>query len=62
MTQKKPEHFTWEVLKNPKCNSDEMLVLEQNIYLTASPFIQSDSWFTLQVNAPAEKGTFSTEG
>lgn len=48
--------------KKPKCNSDEMLVLKQNIYLKASPFIPSDSWFTLQVNASGEKGTFSTEG
>lgn len=45
--------------QNNKCNSDEMLLPEQNIYFTASPLIP---WFTLQVNAPGEKGTFSTEG
>ena len=36
-----------------------MFILEQNIYFTASPFIQSDYWYTLQVNAPSDKGAFT---
>lgn len=40
----------------------ELFILQQNIYLTASPFIQSDYWYTLQVNAQSEKDTFTAVG